>query len=196
MANTPNNSLYESLQKWLNMRSHQQRIGILLIGWIVIYFCWYYGLLKPLRLERAHIAQQSVSLKSQIDIFQAESLKVAKEAEIRAAKQQITRLSSSGTKVEMASASDSDTIIKKILDTKLNVQFVSLRANAFDTMTAKTEPTDNALELVFNSSYFDTIAYLEQLENIPWCLSWDSMDYKVTHYPTAAVTLHLSIVSG
>jgi hypothetical protein len=138
-------------------------------------------------------------LKAQIEIFKKESEKVTKEAEARAVKQRQSQEARGAlkTKVEWASSSDIDEIIKAILNIKHNVQFVSLRTTTASEATALgVPPTGNTLELVFNSSYFDTIAYLEQLEKIPWCLSWDNIEYKVTTYPQATVTVHLSIVSN
>jgi hypothetical protein len=199
MNSTPYNSIFDTLQRWLSMRSHRERISILIIGLIVIYFFWYVGLQKPLRLERQHIHQQSQALKAQIEIFKKESEKVTKEAEARAVKQRQSQEARGAlnTKVEWASSSDIDEIIKAILNIKHNVQFVSLRTTtASEATVLSAPPTGNTLELVFNSSYFDTIAYLEQLEKIPWCLSWDNIEYKVTTYPQATVTVHLSIVSN
>jgi MSHA biogenesis protein MshJ len=194
MRNAPVNSIFESWQRWLSMRSHRERICILIIGWFTIYFFWYHALQKPLKLQRQHIEQQVQALKAQIKIFQMESDKVTKEAEVKVAKQQQSKQSQRASKIELATSSDSDEIIKEILSIQRNVQFVSLKSNASTDPVATNQTAAKALELIFNSNYFDTIAYLEQLEKIPWCLSWDSLSYKVTTYPMAAVTVHVSIL--
>jgi MSHA biogenesis protein MshJ len=194
MSQAPFNSLFDTLQRWLSMRPHWERICILIIGWVAIYFLWYNALQKPLKVERQHIAQQSQALKAQIKIFQTESEKVTREAEARATKQRLSKQTMVNSKVELASSSDSDEIIREILKMQRNVQFVSLKTNASADSTVTNQAAAKLLALTFNSNYTDTVTYLEQLEKIPWCLVWESLDYKVTTYPIAAVSLHLSIL--
>ena len=197
MNDKPFNSLFGSLQMWFSRRSHRERIYILLIGWVVIYFFWYAGLQRPLKTERAHIAQQSQESKILIGIFKAQSEKITREAKDRATKQQASMQSRGNAKLEWASTSNSDEIIKEILNTERNVQFVSLKTNSgASSTTANKQTSGNVLEIVFNSNYFDTITYLEQLEKLPWCLSWDNMEYKVTSYPKATVTISLSMLGN
>jgi hypothetical protein len=194
MSDVPFNSIFDTWQRWLSMRSHRQRICILIIGWITIYFVWNNALQKPLKVQRQHIAQQVQTLKAQIKIFQIASDKVTREADARATKQLQSKQAQVTSKIELATASDSDEIIREILSTQHNIQLVSLRTNASTDPATANQTTAKALELIFNSNYLDTIIYLEQLEKIRWCLSWDSLGYKVTSYPMATVTLHLSIL--
>jgi MSHA biogenesis protein MshJ len=47
----------------------------------------------------------------------------------------------------------------------------------------------------FRGNYFATLRYLHDLESLAWPLFWDKLDYKVTNYPQAEVTLQLHTVS-
>ena len=47
----------------------------------------------------------------------------------------------------------------------------------------------------FSGEYFSTIEYLKHLEQLPWPLFLDKMEYKVTAYPKAEVTLHMHLIS-
>jgi hypothetical protein len=194
MSDAPVNSIFDSLQRWFSMRSHQERICILLMGWIAIYFFWNITLQKPLKLERQHIAQQSQTLQTQIKIFQEESEKITREGQVRVTKQLQSKRDQGHSKIELATSSDSDEIIREVLNTQHNVQFVSLKTSASGNAATTNQAAAKMLELAFNSNYLDTYSYLDQLEKIPWCLSWDSLSYKVTTYPMAAVTVHLSII--
>ena len=49
--------------------------------------------------------------------------------------------------------------------------------------------------MVLTGSYFALTAVLERLDALPWSLGWQSIDYKVTEYPDAELTLHLLTVS-
>lgn len=51
------------------------------------------------------------------------------------------------------------------------------------------------IELEFEGSYFDVLAYLNTLENSSWRLNWRSFDYQVKTHPVARVTVQLDTLS-
>lgn len=51
------------------------------------------------------------------------------------------------------------------------------------------------LRLTLEGSYFDVMAYLAELETGPWELGWRRLDYAVSRYPTARVTLEIETLS-
>ncbi|MDF1760057.1 MAG: hypothetical protein P1U40_05940 [Coxiellaceae bacterium] len=53
----------------------------------------------------------------------------------------------------------------------------------------------HGVEIKFIGDYFATMAYLEQMEILPWRLFWDKIVYKVSKYPNANVTLELHTLS-
>lgn len=57
----------------------------------------------------------------------------------------------------------------------------------------------HGLRIVFEGDYFKTLHYLRALEDMPWNLYWDNVEYQVTEYPKAsvAITVHtLSLQEG
>ena len=44
--------------------------------------------------------------------------------------------------------------------------------------------------LTLEGDYFSIMAYLERLEQLPWQLYWDKMDYQVKNYPQAVVVVY------
>jgi hypothetical protein len=198
MSKIPFESHYRVFEKWLSVRPQRDRIILLLAGYVVIYGFWHLVWQQPLQIERAHLQQEAQADKAQIAVFEAETNKVLKAAAVRAEKQQRLMAAHARThKIATANASESDQIIKDILSTPSNVRIVSLKTNEALEMTALGNRSDGSnLELVFNSNYFDTMAYLQELEKIPWCLSWDAMEYKVMNHPDANITVTLSIVSA
>lgn len=48
------------------------------------------------------------------------------------------------------------------------------------------------LKLVLRGRYADTHAYLQALENLPWKLWWEVLDYQVETHPDARITLELA----
>jgi MSHA biogenesis protein MshJ len=53
----------------------------------------------------------------------------------------------------------------------------------------------NDFVIKFSGEYFSTIEYLKYLEQLPWPLFLDTMEYKVIKYPTAEITLHMHLIS-
>ncbi len=199
MNDTPLHSLFNSLQLWLSRRKHRERIALLLTGWVIIYTVWYIFLYNPVQSERLLMKQESTTLEKQIAIFTTETKKIESEATERVKnKKQTTDQSKFG----IASASDADNIIKQMLNIDHKVQFINLKSGKQITQdttntTELAKPlTGNNVEITFNSDYFNTISYLAQLESLPWCLSWNSILYKVNNYPLATVTINLLIVSN
>ena len=47
------------------------------------------------------------------------------------------------------------------------------------------------LQMQLEGSYLATLRYLHALENLPWKFFWESVDYQVTNYPNARITLDL-----
>lgn len=53
----------------------------------------------------------------------------------------------------------------------------------------------NAVQLQLKGDYFSVVAYLQQLENLPWRLYWDFVRYDVDTYPKAVITLKVYTLS-
>ncbi len=51
------------------------------------------------------------------------------------------------------------------------------------------------LAITFSGDYFDTLSYLKKLESMPWRPVWELLEYEVTDYPQAKVTLQIYTLS-
>ncbi|HBC57674.1 MAG TPA: hypothetical protein DCZ03_10965 [Gammaproteobacteria bacterium] len=51
------------------------------------------------------------------------------------------------------------------------------------------------LAITFSGDYFDTLAYLKKLESMEWRPVWETLEYEVTGYPQAKVTLQIYTLS-
>lgn len=50
--------------------------------------------------------------------------------------------------------------------------------------------------MVFSGNYVETLNYFKKIEKLPWKFYWDSVDYQVTKYPEAQITIKLHTVSA
>lgn len=54
---------------------------------------------------------------------------------------------------------------------------------------------EHGVMIKFSGDYFSTMNYLQAIEKLPWKIFWDKLEYKVTQYPTAEITLYIHTVS-
>lgn len=93
-------------------------------------------------------------------------------------------------------------VLQDVLRSSNNVKMKSVVANPPVPLTFADQATDNkaviyqhSTVVVLTGSYFALTSVLERLDALSWSLGWQSIDYKVTSYPDAELTLHLLTVS-
>lgn len=100
---------------------------------------------------------------------------------------------------QLLSASSMLTALKELTVTDSGIQMTGVDLLP-DEAQEGTEDGDHPLyrhgvKLSFTSDYFATMAYLQKIEALPWRLFWDKLDYQVTTYPKAEVTLTIHTLS-
>ena len=53
----------------------------------------------------------------------------------------------------------------------------------------------HGLKISFKGGYLDTLAYLQALETLKWRFYWGDVDFEVTDYPQAEVTIVVNTLS-
>jgi len=53
----------------------------------------------------------------------------------------------------------------------------------------------HGMRVSFEGDYFATLKYLQALESMPWRFYWDELDYRVTDYPRARVSITIHTLS-
>ena len=93
-------------------------------------------------------------------------------------------------------------VLQDVLKSSNNVKMKSVIAKPPVPLTFSEQGTDNkaviyqhSTVVVLTGNYFALAAVLERLDALSWSLGWQSIDYKVTEYPDAELTLHLLTVS-
>jgi MSHA biogenesis protein MshJ len=194
--------------KWLNEREERERVGILALGCVCFAMLWYFLLQKPLLLKRIQIQQQTVSIQKQTVFLNTEASNILTQAAKNAAKKQQVDTANQELEtmnIHFASQQGTDELVKAILNPLNSIRIMDLKNIVSTTVKPDMTKTDNTKAIVpdkdgyqvtFQSDYFNTVTYLESLEKLPWCLSWDSLEYTVMSYPNAQVAIMLHIVSA
>jgi MSHA biogenesis protein MshJ len=208
----------EQLELWIDARSHRERLMVLGLSFTLIYLLWYLLLDRPLNNRLNVKKNEIINIAPQIKIFDDQAKRILKESTSSETQRHLD--SQQMASLKLASPEDLNNLMTAILSPNQNIKLTGLKNIAPDAITAPMEhdkkpstltvtsppapevntiqkPADkSSMQLEFQSNYFDTIAYLKQLENLPWCLSWDSLEYNVINYPNAAVTIKLHIVKA
>ncbi len=97
-------------------------------------------------------------------------------------------------------------LLQDILRTKRDLRLLSLESLAVEPLasghdeTAADEAVPTAVyrhgvRIVFEGDFFAILDYLQAIEKLPWTLYWDEIDYAVSHYPRAEVTITVHTLS-
>lgn len=61
---------------------------------------------------------------------------------------------------------------------------------------ALSQTIEHDIDIKFIGNYFSTMHYLQSIEKLPWKIFWDKLEYKVTKYPMAEVTLSIHTIDN
>lgn len=90
------------------------------------------------------------------------------------------------------------TALGDILNQHGNLQLVKLETlppASFGEDGAQTRVYRHSMNLTLQGDYFSTLNYLKALENLPWRIHWDSIDYTVKNYPQAETRIQVYTLS-
>ncbi len=99
-----------------------------------------------------------------------------------------------GALVEPAQAAR---VLEQVLSGHRGLQLVSLNASSrtLDDLDIESGDTTGLgryqIELVLDGGYLPLLAYLEELESLPWKFFWQRVDFQSTEYPHATTRLQL-----
>jgi len=189
---------YQKLNEWYSAHTHQERIIFLITAVLAILLLWYLIFAYPASKARAQYYVQIESIQKQIVAYQTTVKNIIKDAEKRAARQKLLNSNlKPQEKVELniSSSIENTNLFTAIFSPHTNINFLSRKTGPGSPTTAKVPGGKYSFQMVFQSSYFDTINYLDDMEKLPWCFFWDNLDYKVTAYPEANIVLNLHIVN-
>jgi hypothetical protein len=170
------------IQKWFEQRSHKDRLGLLIIGCICISCFWYIYFYKQLVSQIKDIQTNITANVLQVKALKQQMANIMKDVELEKLQPELAHRN-----MTIESLPNENQLIKQLLIPQPGIVFRNLTnlSSGNSYFGAKFE---------FSSNYLNAIVYLKRIEKLPWCLVWDSLEYKVTHYPEAIVMVNLHVV--
>lgn len=202
------NTYIEQFREWFNAREKREKFLIFIGSWALIYAVFTLTLFNTIDEKNALLAKEISKTDTDIQKTQ-EQLKFISEIpntpiykdwqkqneKFQALKKQYSALLTKSSKDHWTS------IIRTLLQSHPNISMVSIEQLPETARTAKTDNTaatgdifEQHMKLVVTGNYGDMVAYLQSLEKALVNIHWDSLDYKVTEYPKADVTMEFSIL--
>ncbi|WP_028023159.1 type II secretion system protein GspM [Enterovibrio calviensis] len=199
------NALIERLKQGFDGLSPREQWLIALAGWGIILaigvLLFIEPMTKTLNQLNAQVAQQQQSTKdfSTLNQLKQEKLSVSPNAELE---QQLADLSQEladldarmADKVEgLVNADKMAGLMESVLKQSDRLTLLSMVSMPAQQLTH----TDDAgyfihpIELTLKGRYFDIVEYLAALEALPVKYYWKQVNYRVTEYPWAEVTLQV-----
>ena len=212
------------MNNWLLQRQAQfdalslrERLLVSVSGAAVLFLFWQFLMIAPQHAQREALNIQMVALQQKLN-FQTQEvtaltrmigaeknmIKVQQLAELKKQSQQLKE-TMSNLEVDLVPADDLLSVLKDVLrqSSKLtirriealspeNLKFSSIREPG---NMEKTGVLKHTVVLSLEGNYFGLLRYLRDLEQLPWLLHWDSLNYKLTDYPLGNIELRVSTLT-
>jgi MSHA biogenesis protein MshJ len=167
----------------------RNKIVFLIISMVIVFLGWRYCLWADLMHKKALIATQAKLAKQEMSTIE-NSLKMTRQ------KTQSKNINKSETL--LVSAEEITHVLRDILFARHDLELLQVQGLPEKKITlpdTKLVFFEHGIVIRFRGSYFATLRYLRDLEELKWPFFWDKLDYKVVDYPQAEVTLSLHTVS-
>lgn len=201
------NNYIRKTRRWFEERNTRERILVFIAMWALLYAFFYFLFYRTTDKRVALLQTEIKGLNDQIKAWeiQIETLKkiansplykewVAQKKSFQNLQGQYEVLLKSSPTQQLEEA------VKKILHSQANITLLQIKNFPETSYNPVHLPSTNLskiyqqkLLLVVSSNYFDTINYLERLENMLPNIHWDTMNYQVDQYPLAKVEVEFSI---
>jgi len=91
-------------------------------------------------------------------------------------------------------------VLERVLKSQSGLRLKRIRNLGAEALTADEEMDDvilyrHGLEIEVEGSYLDALAYLEEIEALPWRFYWQFLELDVLEYPTNRIRIEVSTLS-
>jgi len=215
---------YQSLSNYLNALSVRERALVLLVSISVIYAVWdglllskqeqhYQQLLisQATLLEQQQLRDEAIAKKTTLLVARQQTEDQKKQAINQAQDSlQATTVQLNSVLNRLVPPTKITELLRSLLLQTQGLKLLSLSNDAvenisIDNSVAEDESQTNDIvksslykhstTLKLSGNYQQLYQYLSVLENSEWGLYWDTLNYKVTHYPKAEIMIKVHTIS-
>lgn len=209
------------LKEKFDQLSKRERYIIILMLLAVVFFIWDQLFYSPLNRKVAAAAGQMETVHAQIGVRNSEFASLALtlkdnpnaqlQRRIQTAENNVAKLHQKIGQLtaDLIPPEQMTQVLEKVLNQNRGLKLVRVKSLPVEQVGLSDDgageegraDADNGLlyrhgvELELEGSFFQIIAYLKDLEKMPWRLVWSSLEYEVQQYPVAVVRLRIDTLS-
>lgn len=208
------NKKIEQVMQWMKERNPREKIFLFLAGLAVMYMVVNFLVFRPIELQRKESTGKLRSLQEEkethllkinqflINSNSKDFIRLVDEQ--KQLTEQLKQLQDQLDKVTISSKALSEITNDILSQTTTNITLANLKNSSTEpwvlagleqTNLSKIKIYRQNMQIEFKGSYFNVVDYLARLEKLSWKIYWDSLDYKVTNYPTASVVVRFHVLS-
>lgn len=188
-------------------------VAIGLLALVIV--CWDSMLMGPLQARESALTQEMQAMQDSMTALSGSIIGDAADPTSEALKQeQAVQAGLASVDEKLASAASGliapermIEVINDVLSRQRGVRLISLRNKPVETLLiasdeSKREPAAldqgpyvHPIELTIEGSYLDVLAYLKELEALPWRIYWKALEMQTLEHPTNRVRIELRTLS-
>lgn len=207
---------------YINTLTLRERLLFLFVFTAIIYTVWdtlfftnHNKHQQQLHSEQQNIEQQQQQLSDDLNILTAQltnepdpNTKIRQDIALAAQQLEETNVQVNNTLKKLVPPTKITELLRGLLTQTSGLTLISLENQPVRVITLNQAEKDSTSEvqddthlfehattIKFTGQYQQLYQYLLALESTPWELFWDELDYKVTDYPNAEITLKVHTIS-
>lgn len=209
----------KEIEKKVNKMGMRERILVLFTSLAIVYFTWDSMVYSSLFSSKEEKSNTATSIRNKITSMQTQLDKLSAAIKIdptQSLKNNVTKLISDNNALEdeiiklmsqLIPAKEMANLLGKVLAADKNIKIIDIKnikeVPLFVDKNAKEKEASekfqvykHGLEIEFEANYFDTIQFLQTIENLQWKLLWSEFSYSVTKHPIAQVKVLINTLSS
>lgn len=174
---------------------------------------WYLLFYNPQHANNLHLEESIITSKAQLKEIKSKqqglvaklTAKTTENAErLKALNVELSSITAQLSRFEggMTSSDDVVRMLRQVLLEDSGVDLISLKRLPPEPVNtqgvvlgAKNILYSQGIKVTLRGTYFTALDYLQRLEELPWRLFWDSLEYDVDQYPEGKMVLKLHTLS-
>ncbi|MEO5331526.1 MAG: hypothetical protein H7839_05835 [Magnetococcus sp. YQC-5] len=202
---------WQKLLAQVERMSRRERVQLMVTLMVILGGAWFQFALEPFKKERAVLQRQRVKietsmrdvavLEQEILVRKEQNPDLVEQNRIAALKQEVAQLDKQldeGT-LGMVSPAEMIQAMKSMLTRDSGLTLVQVEVPAAVNLLQESDAGGHVykheLILRFSGGFPDLLKYLQDLERLPWKFFWESVQFVVTDYPKAFITLKIHTLS-
>lgn len=188
------NELLIKYQRTIDKLPSAAKSAILAMILILIFIFWHYALWQNLHISMSINSDKIKTLNLTIPNLKIKLQDIENNVKLKQAQKSIDQNKAD----KLLSPTKTSDFLYKLITTSDNLTLLQLKNVPPKTVVlpqSNMKIFEHGIMIKFQGDYFSTMNYLQAVEKLKWKIFWDKLEYKVTQYPVAEITLYVHTIN-